>query len=352
MKRLLPAYFILGIVIFHQAEAIGQSKKTRLRPSRNFEIQQLAPSVRVAIHKDNYGGASCRAGIVDLGDKTLIFDPFMTPSAAYELREIAKKLTKKNNYYVVNSHYHNDHIRGTQAFVPNATIISTKATRSKIEVNEPAEQEWERKHAPTLLKAVRKRMVNANQSDRNEMPYWIGYYEGIIESSDHLFTALPDYTFDDSLWIEGSKLSVKLVECRNSHTASDAVLLIPSLGIAFMGDILYTDRHPWLSDGDVEGWKKTLKGFYEDSLYHTYLPGHGSIATKTSLKILYEYLSDVTALSSAAVSDSAQTALMNQPIPAPYRGWLYGRFYQPNLQFLINEARIKRGDTSNVDRRR
>src|SRR5688572_15292859 len=102
-------------------------------------------------------------------------------------------------------------------------------------------------------------MVNASETDGGEIPYWIGYYEGIIESSDQLFTALPDYTFDDSLWIEGKNLSVKLVECRNGHTLSDAVLLIPSLGIAFMGDLLCTNRHPWISDGDVNGWKQSLR---------------------------------------------------------------------------------------------
>jgi glyoxylase-like metal-dependent hydrolase (beta-lactamase superfamily II) len=184
-------------------------------------------------------------------------------------------------------------------------------------------------------------MVNASETDRDEMPYWIGYYEGIIESTDQLFTALPDYTFDDSLWLTGSKLSVKLVECRNGHTLSDLVLLIPSLGIAFMGDLLYTERHPWLSDGDVRGWQNSLKTFYEDTIYHTYLPGHGRVTDKSSLKILYEYLRDVQNLCNAALTDSAQSALMNQPIPLAYRSWYYGRFYQPNLQYLISIAREK-----------
>ena len=107
-----------------------------------------------------------------------------------------------------------------------------------------------------------------------------------------------------------------------------------------MGDLLYTDRHPWLSDGDIDGWRNSLKTFYEDTLYHTYLPGHGKVAGKESLKILYDYFGDVSALCSEAHTDSAQTALMNQPIPLPYRNWFGGRLYQPNLQFLINVARL------------
>ena len=342
MKRVFTIITIVFSCLFNHQDSFAQfGKKTKIERSANFSIQQLTPQVWVAIHNDYYGKAICNAAIVDMGDKTLVFDPFMTPSAAVELREVARQLTNRKVTYVVNSHHHMDHIRGNQVFLPNATIVGTNTTRELIQLNEPAEQEWEKKHAPTLLKAIRKRMVNASQMDRDEMPYWIGYYEGIIESTDQLFMALPDYTFDDSLWLYGSKLNVKLVECRNGHTASDVVLLIPALGIAFMGDLLYTERHPWLSDGDVDGWRKSLRTFYEDRTYHTYLPGHGRVVGKGALKILYDYLGDVQKMCDAAVTDSAQSALMNKPIPWRYRGWYYGRFYQPNLQYLISIARAR-----------
>jgi glyoxylase-like metal-dependent hydrolase (beta-lactamase superfamily II) len=342
MKVLLPVLTLFtAVVVLPQRTSAQFWKKKKVSVSANFTVQQLAPRVWAAINNDNYGKAICNAGIVDLGSQTLVFDPFMNPSAAQELREIAKQLTGKNVSIVVNSHHHNDHIRGNQAFMPNVTIISTSTTRDQIQLNEPGEQEWEKAHAPTLLQALKKRMVNATELEREELPYWIGYYEGLVESSADLYTALPDQTFDDSMWIEGSKLSVKLVECRNGHTVSDAVLLIPSLGIAFMGDLLCSERHPWLSDGTVDGWQQSLKLFYEDTLYHTYVPGHGKVCEKPALKTLYEYLGDVQKLCNAAQSDSAQAALMNQPIPFPYNSWLCSRFYQPNLQYLIMQARSK-----------
>lgn len=342
MKHFLPVTLVLVVCLAGQDVCLAQGKRDRkekFRRSNNFTIESLAPGVWAAIHNNYYGRAICNAGIIDMGDKTLIFDPFMTPSAAVELKNIARKLTNNSRFYIVNSHYHTDHIRGNQVFLPNATIVASNITKQQIELNEPAEQEWEKTHAPTLLQAIRKRMVNASQSERDEMPYWIGYYEGIIESADQLFTALPDFTFDDTMWIEGKNLSVKLVEQRNGHTASDVVLLIPTLGIVFMGDLLSTDRHPWLSDGDADGWKQALKILYEDTLYHTYLPGHGKVSGKPALKILYDYLVDVQTLCNSASTDSAQAAVLDLPIPPPYRSWYCGRFYQPNLQFLISVAR-------------
>ena len=344
MRSTIRAVVLWGLLLGFSSASFSQFKFRKFRkpkPSNNFIIEQLAPGVWAAISNDYYGKAICNAGIVDMGDKTLVFDPFMTPMAARELKEMAKYLTHKPVTVVVNSNYHNDHIRGSQVFLPNAMIVSTTLTRGEIERIEPAEQDWERVHAPTLLQAVKKRMINASTTEKQELPLWVGYYQGMVESIDELFTALPDMVFDDSLWIMGSKLSVKLVERREGNTLSDAVMLIPSAGIAFMGDLLSNERHPWLSDGNARGWQQSLKLFYEDTLYNTYVPGHGKVCGKEPLKKLYEYFEDVQAMCNAAQTDSAQSALMNKPIPYPYNSWFCGRFYQPNLQFLINSSKEK-----------
>ena len=49
-----------------------------VRPPRHFNIDQLVTGVWAAIHNDNNGYAMCNAGIVDLGDKTIVYDPFLT----------------------------------------------------------------------------------------------------------------------------------------------------------------------------------------------------------------------------------------------------------------------------------
>lgn len=344
--KLLVALVCVSGLMYSSALQAQFWKKDRVKPSANFTIQQLAPGVWAAIHNNHFGRAICNAGIIDMGDKTLVFDPFMTPAAAQELKETARKLTKKKVSVVVNSHYHNDHIRGNQSFLPNAIVITTAATRELINNIEPEEQKWEKRYAPAMLQALKKRMTNSNAADLDELPYWIGYYESMIESSDHLFIALADQTFEDSLWIEGSKLSIKLVERKNGHSPSDAVLLIPQLGIAFMGDLLCSERHPWISDGNVDGWKESLRVFYEDTLYHTYVPGHGNVSGKPELKLLYDYFVEIQQRCNDAKSEAARTALMSQPIPYPFNRWSCGRFYQPNLQFLLNTARTGAQDTS------
>src|SRR6478672_4220611 len=122
--------------------------------SKHFTIRKLADGVYAAIAKDG-GYAICNAGIIDLGDATLIFDPFMTPEAAEDLKRSAEELTGHQITYVINSHFHNDHIGGNQVF-DKATIISTARTRELIAKYQPEEIADDKKNAPKSLDETRK----------------------------------------------------------------------------------------------------------------------------------------------------------------------------------------------------
>src|SRR5262249_56517697 len=79
-------------------------------------------------------GAMGNAAIVDLGERTLVFDTFLTTAAARELRETAERLTGRPASLVVNSHRHADHVMGNQVFVPDAVVISTANTRERLRI--------------------------------------------------------------------------------------------------------------------------------------------------------------------------------------------------------------------------
>jgi cyclase len=86
-----------------------------LPTSRHFQLEQLAEGVYAAIALAG-GGSGSNAGMIDLGDRTLVFDTFLTPQAADELRAAAEHLLGRPVAYVINSHWHCDHIQGNQAF--------------------------------------------------------------------------------------------------------------------------------------------------------------------------------------------------------------------------------------------
>ena len=74
----------------------------QLPVSKHFRLKQLVDGVYAAIHTDG-GGAFGNAGIIDLGDRTLIYDTFFTPQAAEDLRTAAEALTGHPIDIVINS---------------------------------------------------------------------------------------------------------------------------------------------------------------------------------------------------------------------------------------------------------
>ena len=59
---------------------------------QHFTLHELAPGVFMAQAVTGRGAVS-NAGIIDLGDQTVVFDTFMTHPAGSELREAALSLT-------------------------------------------------------------------------------------------------------------------------------------------------------------------------------------------------------------------------------------------------------------------
>ena len=313
--------------------------KSPPQPYKNFSVQQLSAGVWAVIQNDKGGHAICNAGIVDLGDKTLVFDAFINPDAAAELKQAAEKLTHCTVAYVVNSHYHDDHIRGNQVFMPGASIISTEWTKREMQKSEPEEQGWARKNNPGQLLKSKQQLQVAVGKEKEEALMWFGYFEAISQSLPKLKSFFPTITFNDSLWFHGSKREVLLIECKNGHTGSDAVMILPKEGIVFMGDLLFTQRHPWLGDGDPDSWKSHLEKLYNDSSLKQFVPGHGPVAGKDQLQIIIKYINDLQQMATEAVQNGiADSVFVKKDIPAAYKDWWYGRFYSGNLRFVYSKA--------------
>jgi len=194
-----------------------------LPDSKHFQVERLADGVYAAIASEQ-GYAICNAGIIDLGDKTIVFDSFKTPDAAEDLLRAAYERTSHKVSYVINSHYHHDHIRGNQVFSPDTDIISTSWTREAIAKNEPQRIKSQKENVPQeLLDTQSKLDAEKNPNRRRELAFWITYHKASIESLSQLKMRLPNITFEHMLTIHGAGRTVKLLSFRG-HTESDVVL--------------------------------------------------------------------------------------------------------------------------------
>jgi glyoxylase-like metal-dependent hydrolase (beta-lactamase superfamily II) len=249
----------------------------------HYRLEEIADGVLAAIARPT-GGGRANAAIVRLDRETLVFDTGMTPQAGEELREAAQRLGRVR--WVVNSHWHGDHIRGNQAFA-DAEIVATSRTKELIETR-AAEQLAEQK--ATDFDALLASLPGGPR------PLAAGLDKSLdarIEGVHYLASTIaevelraPTRTFEHRLELA---TGCELITLGGGHTESDAFLVLSERRVAAVGDLLCVDMHPWIGHGDPDRWIETLDEL-ETLDVARFVPGHGRVATVADVRALREHL--------------------------------------------------------------
>jgi cyclase len=162
--------------------------------------------------------------------------------------------------------------------------------------------------------------------------------QGVSKSHCELKTRLPNITFERELTIHGTERTIKLLPFAG-HTFSDVVLYLPKEKIAFMGDLLFVNIHPYLASGSPEKWKQSLAEV-EGLGAKIVVPGHGPVGRSTDLSLMLQYIQTlecivVNMIKSGKPIEQASFEL----VPSPFDTWLcLENFFIANLTFLYKLA--------------
>jgi cyclase len=229
----------------------------------NAELTKIADNVYSYVGVKDASPASsfaANAGIVIGRDGVLVVDTLISAKEGERFLADIRKVTDKPIRYVVNTHTHLDHAFGNCVFArQGATIISHEADRRYLE----------KMGELTLKKA--------------------GNYGLTPEQMAGTEIVLPSVTFDGQLTIDLGGETVELIHTTSSHTEGSVVVYLPAKKLLFAGDILFTDFHPYLVDGDIPGWTKTLDALLAMDVERI-VPGHGPLSAKKDLREMKEYL--------------------------------------------------------------
>lgn len=335
MKKII-LIFIVVLVSCH--------RKPEIPVSQNFNLVKMADGVYACIHKVG-GKAICNAGIIDIGDGTIIFDTFLSPDAASEIPVLVKKLNLPPIKYVVNSHWHNDHIRGNQIFPKEVDIVSTKKTAELIRINEPKEIAAEKKYAPVQL-AYQDSLLNNYKGDHSNRTYQTilmrhGYYRALVESNEILETRIPNVFVDREKILKGNKRNVHLYCYGSGHTESDLILYLPEDKIVFTADLVFIGMHPYVADGYIEDWRHYLTAI-EGLTIEKLVPGHGNIGNAKDLQIMKEYLNMIEKQTQKMIDEGSPiTTADSIEIPEPFSDWWFDNFFTMNIRFMYKKLNLQ-----------
>jgi len=224
-----------------------------------FTLKQVAPGVYAAIG----GPFGPNAGFILGDDAVLVVDSFFDPNAAKAMVDEIRKITPKPIRYLVNTHYHIDHVSGNPIFKDAGAIL------------------------------IAHRNVRAWMRPENVHMMGQGADAAILARIARL--PLPDLVTESpmTVWLGSRRIEIRPVE---GHTGGDLVVGVPDAKVLFCGDMLWR-MPPNIVDGTVDKWIATERSFEQlpDAASMVFVPGHGDVATVKDVAILRSYLTDLMA---------------------------------------------------------
>jgi glyoxylase-like metal-dependent hydrolase (beta-lactamase superfamily II) len=263
----------------------GPAPAPAARGSFEGTIVPVAEGVWAVLQPEALRFSDGNAAVVDLGDGLMVVDTFATPSRARALIAEMAKLTPKPVRWVVNTHFHGDHVQGNQAFeeaFPGKVAVIAHAS---------AREEIERRAAPALAEEIRTlpdalaRTEDLLKSGKGEDGRPLDaamkerYRRGIerrrayLEEAARIRFVLPAVTYEEKLDLHGGNRRVRLIHAR-AHTRGDTLVYLPAEKVLIAGDVV--DALPYTGHGYPTEWMRTLKTLAGLEI-ETIIPGHGGV---------------------------------------------------------------------------
>jgi len=234
-------------------------------PPQPFVLKQIGPGVYAAISGES------NAGFVIGEDGVLVVDSFFEPDTARALLSEIRKITPKPVRYVVNTHYHLDHVAGDPIFKEAGAVIVTHRNVHA----------WMRAENLHMFGDVPDPAFKARMEQRiAQLP-------------------LPDLVIESpiTVWLGDRHVDIRPVE---GHTGGDLVVGVPAAKVLFCGDMLWR-MPPNIVDGRVSKWIESERDFERlpDAASMVFVPGHGDVATVKDVAVFRGYLTDLVSLTAA-----------------------------------------------------
>jgi glyoxylase-like metal-dependent hydrolase (beta-lactamase superfamily II) len=278
--------------------------------AQSFDIVKVADGVYAAIGRA--GVASNGAFIVNKDD-VLVVDTHFRPSWANDLIAEIRKITNKPVRYVVNTHWHNDHVQGNQAYVsvfgPSVEYIAQHTAREDMVSKAiPSVQDQLNKDVPDRIARTTKMLAEGKtadgtpltETDRTNLSGRLASDKAYLEELKSVQIALPTITFERSLVLYKPERTIHILFFGKGHTRGDVVVYLPKERVVVTGDLL-TNGIPFMRDAFPSQWIGTLDSV-RNLDWNTAVTGHGPVQTgKEQVDRLLAYMNDMVAAVKGAI---------------------------------------------------
>ena len=288
-----------------------------LAQNQKREIVKLADGVYAAVYSEYRMDPIEGNSLIVAGDEgVFVLDSGRTPDAAKTMMSEIRKLTDKPVRFVVNSHWHDDHIFGNQAYqeaFPGVQIIAHRNTREDMEqqvipnLTKYGVEYWKKMAAGfegQLAKGVRSDGTPLTDQQKTRLQEQVKTLNEFVPKAQALRVVLPTVTIDGDLTIYQRNREIRLIHPGLGNTRGDLAVYLPKEKILATGDLL-VHPVPFAYGSFIPEWIASLKKLRGLDV-KTIVPGHGPLMHGP------EYLDDVVKLLeslNAQVNDAVKRGL-------------------------------------------
>jgi glyoxylase-like metal-dependent hydrolase (beta-lactamase superfamily II) len=311
---LTRAALALAATIFLCRPSLADPPGDSDQPAPFFQLKDLGHGVWAAISAPD-GRAGSNSGFVIGTDGVLVIDSFEDAAAAEALLSAIHEKTPLPVRYVVNTHYHLDHVAGNGIYqAAGASILAQRKVRR-----------WERTENLKFFGG----QLTTQQRD------WV-----------HSLV-LPSIVYDTGidLYLGDREILVRVLP---GHTGGDSVVVVPDAGVVFTGDMFWNHCLPNLIDADTRAQIASNRIFVADYTHAVFVPGHGETGTAADVAVFMQYLQALrAAVAQTGARKMPRAALVNAVLPGlkrTYGDWAYFDYFaRHNIEQTADEfAHAKR----------
>jgi len=256
-----------------------------------FEVVKVAEGIYACVRTEPPGlTVNGNTVFIINDDDVVVVDTTLTPGTARETIEALRKLTRKPVKYVINTHWHDDHIMGNVAYrdaFPGVEFISHTNTRTYLPTTglNNRKQAMAEQGYPAFINALKNRLQKGesvfggpmNDEERTTYASDIRIAERYMTENPTAEVVVPTTTLEDRLTLRRGSRTIDILYLGRGHTSGDIVVFLPKEMIAISGDLVIWPvpyiGSPQSHPGD---WSVTL-GKLLALKPKAIVPGHGPV---------------------------------------------------------------------------
>ena len=275
--------------------------------SLTYERVTVAEGIHLFLGPDP--GAGNAVAIVSDGE-ALVVDATASPRSADAIIDDLVRLGVRRLRGIVNSHWHQGHIWGNQAFLerfPAAPVIAHRKTRDDIRdfaVPDLAVQIGRIRARLAERDSLLRIGLNASgevmtETERGAVEQRQILFRDLVEGLEAVEPELPQITFEQTVTVQVGVLTVTLTHLGPAHSFGDVVAHVPERGVLIAGDLV-TKPYPAAAEGfsSIVGWLSALDTL-QSMDFDLLIPGHGDLVRDPR-----EYLADLQGLMTSVVDQT------------------------------------------------